>query len=167
MHLDEQREAIALKPLDDRAFPRWPSEVYRSAVQAADQFAEFAFAAGPGQGGMPHVILKVDIVVLDPHRYRVLVEGIFQTPVPRRLELPMVAKVLHQLLQELPRRIIGQAELQQATDMVGRGARFGDDPRSVKRAKTHFAHGSILMCRRASGLEPDQQVQHLRSRGPA
>jgi hypothetical protein len=66
--LDEKREAAALEPLDDGAFPGRAAQVQRRTLQAADQFAEFALAPRPGQGGVAHVVFEVDFVVLDPDR---------------------------------------------------------------------------------------------------
>jgi hypothetical protein len=66
VHLDEHREAVALQPLDQRAFPGRAHQVQRRAVQAPDQLAQLALAARPGQRGMAHVVLEVDVVVLDP-----------------------------------------------------------------------------------------------------
>jgi len=45
VHLDEQGEAAALQPLDDRALPRRAGEVQRRALQPADQFSQLALAA--------------------------------------------------------------------------------------------------------------------------
>jgi hypothetical protein len=75
VHLDEQGEATAFQAFDDGAFPGRAAQVQRRALQAAHQFAEFALAAGPGQRRMAHVVFEVDVVVLDPDRHRVLVEG--------------------------------------------------------------------------------------------
>jgi hypothetical protein len=139
--LDEKREAAALEPLDDGAFPGRAAQVQRRTLQAADQFAEFALAPRPGQGGVAHVVFEVDFVVLDPDRQRILVEGVLEAPVPRRRELAVIAKPGHQLAQVILRRALGQAELQQAADMVGRGAAFGKQPGRIKRIETYGSHG--------------------------
>jgi hypothetical protein len=60
VHLDEQREAIALQPLDDGAFPGRTAQVERRALQPANQFTQFALAPRPGQRGMAHVVFEVD-----------------------------------------------------------------------------------------------------------
>jgi hypothetical protein len=60
VHLDEQREAVPLQPLDDGAFPGRAHQVQRRALQAPDQFAQLALAARPGQRGVAHVVFEVD-----------------------------------------------------------------------------------------------------------
>jgi hypothetical protein len=123
VHLDEEGEALALQAFDEGAFPGRAAQVQRRALQAADQFAEFALAARPGQRRVAHVVFEVDVAILDPDRHRVLVEGVFQAPVPGHGEFAVIAEFGHQLAHVVPRRALGQAELQQAADVVGRGTR--------------------------------------------
>jgi hypothetical protein len=110
VHLDEQREAAVLQPFDDGAFPRRAAQIHRRALQPADQLAQFALAAWPGQRSVAHVVLQVDILVLDPLGHRVQAEGVLQPPVPRRGEAAVGAKVAHQQSQEIARCAFGQLE---------------------------------------------------------
>ena len=60
-------------------------EVDRRVLQAADQLAELALAARPGQAAW-RTWCEVDGRGLDPRRHRVQIEGVLQAPVPRRGE---------------------------------------------------------------------------------
>ena len=62
VHLDVDGEAVVLQPFDDVAFPRRPREIQRMAVQAGDQHAQLALAAGPGQGGKTKVEVDVEFL---------------------------------------------------------------------------------------------------------
>jgi hypothetical protein len=66
VHLDEERKAVALQPLDDGAFPGRARQVNGGALQAANQLAQLALTARPGQRGVAHVVLQVDVGVLYP-----------------------------------------------------------------------------------------------------
>jgi len=72
------------------------------ALQAANQFTEFALATGPGQGRVPHVVFEVDVVVLDPHRERIPVDRVLQASIPWRLEVTVAPELRHQLAHEIP-----------------------------------------------------------------
>ena len=126
VHFYEEGESVTLQALDQGAFPWRTTQIERLALQPPDQLTEFAFAARPGQRGVAHVVLQVDVVVDDPGRYRVLGEGVLQAPVPRRGKLTVVAKVRHQAAHEVRGRADRQPERQQAADVIRRGTRFGE-----------------------------------------
>jgi hypothetical protein len=151
VHLDVEREALALQPLDQRAFPGRARQVQRRAVQAADQLAQLALATRPGQRGMAYVVLEVDVVVLDPARQRVLGKRRLQPPVPGRRKFAVMAEVVHQAAQPVARRTRRQAELQQAAHVVGRGTRFGEQPGGIERVQAHGVHRAASGCHGTGG----------------
>ena len=122
VHFDEKGKTVLVEPFDNRAFPWRTCQVNGRAVQTRHQFAQLTLATRPRQRGMAHVVLQIDGVVLDPHRHRIFIEGVFQTPVPRRGEVPIAAELGHHFLQKVLWCILWQPELQQPTHMVGGSA---------------------------------------------
>ena len=83
VHLDVQREATTFETLDEFAFPRWPRQIQRLAVQAGDQLSKLAFTTGLGQCRQPHVVFEINVGFLFPHRTQALEAGAAQAMIPR------------------------------------------------------------------------------------
>jgi len=72
--LDEQREAAcgqleqAVEPLDDVDLPQRTCQVERPRMDARRLDAELAPVAGSGQRDVAHVVLEVEVLVVDPVR---------------------------------------------------------------------------------------------------
>jgi hypothetical protein len=102
--------------------PRRTGQVHRLAVQAGDQLAQLAFAAGLRQRGVPDVVLEVEFFQFNPGRPRMRQPGTAQAVVPRRHELLGRAQVRHQVAQEIWRRVLGHDERHQPGDVHRRVA---------------------------------------------
>lgn len=68
MNLGDQRPPPLVKPLRDPQLPQRLGPVKLLRHHSADQVAQFLIAARRRQRGIPHVIVKVEARVIDPHR---------------------------------------------------------------------------------------------------
>ena len=66
MHLEVHRDAPALEALDQMHLPRRAVEIDFVAVEARDEDAELALVARRGEGRAAHVVVEVEVLVLNP-----------------------------------------------------------------------------------------------------
>jgi hypothetical protein len=66
--LGDQREAIALEPLDQPRLPQRLGAIQLLGEHARHQAHQLVLAAGLRQRGLAHVVLEVEVRVVDPHR---------------------------------------------------------------------------------------------------
>src|SRR5208282_666631 len=68
MGLADHREAIAVESLDYPQFPERLAAIELLRDDSSRQSPELLVAAGPRQRSVPHVIFKVEAIVVHPHR---------------------------------------------------------------------------------------------------
>src|SRR5262245_25585622 len=67
--LDDHGEAIALQSFDDPQLPEGTSTVELLRHDARRQAFELLIVPGPRQACVPHVVVDVEAIVVDPHRF--------------------------------------------------------------------------------------------------
>jgi hypothetical protein len=132
MHLHVEREAVVFEPFNDVRLPQRAVEVHRVRVQARDQHAELALAAGLGQRGMAQVVVEVDVLGLDPGRHHRFELGRGELEVERPREARHSTQVLEQTLQEITRGTLGQGENGHAGDLHRRIDRVDVKPGRIQ-----------------------------------
>ena len=151
MHLGVEREPTTLEPLDDVELPRRPGEVELMAVQPRDQNAELALVARTGQRGATHVVVEVEVLVLDPRLERVAQqERVGQLHVPRSLDR-FLARLVEDVAQVGRSRVGRWRERHQRGHVHHRLGCLGpQEHRVLRRDAPLGGHGLILP--HASGL---------------
>ncbi len=149
--LGQQREAVlrqveqAVEALDDVQLPQRPVEVERARVDARGLNAELAPVARLRQRDVAHVILEVEVLVLDPVR---LVEperhGAQLLPEHRRAVQPALHEREDAFEREPAagrgRRVVDRDE---ADVRIGVGALGGEEERIVL---AELTHGAVSCC---------------------
>ncbi len=128
-------EAPAVQALDQVDLPERPVEIHRVGVQARDEHAELALAAGIGQRRVPQVVVEVHLLEFLEVRQRPAQSHAAQSVIERRRRHRETAQVLVDLPREATRRIGRRQERLQSRDVHRRLAGFHEHEAQVEQVQ--------------------------------
>jgi hypothetical protein len=159
--LRDERPAVALEALDEPDLPQRLRHVQALAEHAAGEVAQLLGAARAGDGGVPHVVEDLEVLVVHP-QWAAELERYGADPLP-------VARHLRELAQQQPDDVpVGRRrslEDRHRAHVHGRVRALGVEEAGVGRA--HPFHGHHLPFRHGINCLATRVGQLLRSAGRA
>ena len=107
----------ALQTVDDIHLPQRATSVEQRGVQPCDKLLKLRHGAGTPQGNGAHVVIEVNVVVLDPHRFSQLERHLRQLARKHRSEVQTVAEHSLHFIVVIARVVLRKLEQHQAADM--------------------------------------------------
>ena len=131
MRLAVESDLSVLEAFDDVHLPQRPTAVEQRGVQPCDQRVKLLHSPGAAQRDAAHMVIEVDIVVLDPNRFGKFKRHLRQLASQHRSEVQALAEHRLDILVVVALITLGKLEKHQAADMHRRFRRFEMQKRGV------------------------------------
>ena len=117
VRLGVEGDLSAFEAVDDVHLPQRAAAIEQRGVQPCDKLLELHHGSGTTQGNGAHVVIEVDVVVLDPHRFSQLERHLRQLARKYRSEVQTVAEHSLHFIVVITRVVLRKLEQHQAADM--------------------------------------------------
>ena len=145
MRLAVESDLSVLEAFDDVHLPQRATAIEQRGVQPCDQRLKLLHSPGAAQRDAAHMVIEVDIVVLDPNRLGKFKRHLRQLAMQHRSEVQALAEHRLDILVVVALITLGKLEKHQAADMHRRFRRFEMQKRGVNAAELIHSRGSFVV----------------------